>query len=201
MYLSRVRVMNPAPSSAHRLDTGLSMTATPSSTTAYSPSGIVGIGSGTCGRFAACTTCSGTIATALSSPSGACEWCTASGDHASAPRSGDHASTPRSGDHASALRSGRQMRSIFPASAHNLAPGRPFHLAGARSDWSRDVAVWVRDMISCYFNRGNQNPIATASHTRTTGKRDPATRTALLNICFLFRRARYTRRTMPKTHA
>ncbi len=79
------------------------------------------------------------------------------------------------------------MRSIFPASAHNLAPGRPFHLAGARFDWSRDVAVWnLRDLISDYFNRRNQNSIATASHTRTTGKRDPATRTALLDICFSF---------------
>ena len=38
-------------------------------------------------------------------------------------------------------RVGRQMRSIFPASAHNLAPGRPTHLAGARFAWSRDVAV------------------------------------------------------------
>ncbi len=50
--------------------------------------------------------CSGTHASALSSPSGACEWCAASGDQASALSSGDHASALSSGDHASALSSG-----------------------------------------------------------------------------------------------
>jgi hypothetical protein len=85
---------------------------------------------------------------------------------------------------------GRQMSSIFPASAHNLAPGRPFHLAGAPFPDGYSLCVVERrsrldsrDLIYCYFNHRNQNSIATASHIRTTGKRDPAARTALLDIC------------------
>ena len=54
----------------------------------------------------ACTMCSGTLATALRSPSSACEWCAASGDYASALSSGDYAPALSSGDRASALRSG-----------------------------------------------------------------------------------------------
>jgi hypothetical protein len=89
---------------------------------------------------------------------------------------------------------GRQMRSIFPASAHNLAPGRPISEDPlcVSERCSRYVVTGIsrrsflpvkKDLISCYFNRINQNSIEAASHTRTTGKRDPATRTALFDIC------------------
>ena len=110
-----------------------------------------------------------------------------------------------------ALVDGRRARAVSLNGAHGGARREPQrHHPRAWKDHGGFVATGVSrsDFLQRRNDRNlqrrngrNQNSIATASHTRTTGKRNPATRTALLDFCFLFlRRACFTQRTVPKTH-